>query len=273
MTALHTTAALPLYDAWDEVSAELTAIPLMLERVRYAAAIKPLTALPKSARILEAGCGAGRILRPLDALGYRNLTGIEISAARLRYVARHGPMSATLVCTDRVPFADAAFDAVVSAAVIEHVADPAAWLAQLARVVRPGGIVSLTSDTYMWRWLQHLGLYKSVQPLDRAIWPTTLIGWAKAAGLELAGCGGFVNVPEQEWFFPRQLKRLTSMRRWYCKMMGIRGTPRPGPAVPHVPELEGILEATERFPLTDAKDLLACVFSYESYFWFRKARG
>lgn len=270
MTTLNVPITGNLHDAWDEVAAELCEIPLLLEVVRYGAAIKPLTVLPKTAQILEAGCGAGRILRSLSALGYENLSGLEISHARLRYINRHGPSNARLVCTDKVPFADASFDAVVSAAVIEHVADPAPWLAELARVTRPGGLISLTSDTYMWRWLQLLGLYKTVQPLDRAIWPTTLIGWGRRAGLELVACGGFVNVPEQEWFFPKQLKRLTSLRRWYCKLRKIRGTPRPQPPVRHIPEVEGVLEAVDQFPMTDARDVLAAIFSYESFFWFRK---
>ena len=269
MTAIDPAAA-GLFTAWDEVAEELSAIPLLLERVRYAATIKPITTLPRSSRILEAGCGAGRILRPLEALGFDNLVGLEISPARLRYVDRHGS-AAQLVCSDRVPFADGAFDAVATAAVIEHVEHPADWLAELARVTRPGGLVSITTDTFMWRWLQQLGLYRSVQPMDRAIWPTSLIGWGRRAGLELVGCGGFVNVPDQRWFFPRQLKRLTSLRRWYCKLRHIRGTPRPQPHVPHVPEVESILEAVEQFPMSATRDVAACVFSYECYYWFRKA--
>jgi SAM-dependent methyltransferase len=261
-----------LGDAWNEVAAELIAIPLALERVRYAAAIKPLTVLPKSASILEAGCGAGRILRALDAIGYTNLTGVEISQARLDYVRAVGPTTARLVCDDKVEFPDESFDAVVSAAVIEHVEDPEKWLAGLARVARNGAVVSLTSDTYIWRWLKDLGLYKTLQPLDDAIWPRTLIGWARKAGLELIGCGGFVNVPEQQWYFGKQLKRLLSLRRWYCKMRGIRRprTAAPAPAPPTVGEVASILEALAAFDLDYKKDIQGCIWSYENYFWFRK---
>jgi ubiquinone/menaquinone biosynthesis C-methylase UbiE len=263
-----------LRETWDEVAAELTSIPLVLEHVRYAAAIKPLTRLPKSSSILEAGCGAGRILRSLDAMGYENLTAIELSLSRLHYVQFAGPMNAKLVCSDAIPFNDNQFDAIVSAAVIEHVTDPRAWLAELARVVRPGGVISIVTDPYIWRWLQMLGLYKSIQPIDRAIWPWKLLRWAREAGLTPIACGGFVNVPEQRQYFVRQLKRLTSIRRWIFKLTGIR-TSRPKTApdapAPEFDEVGMIVDAVRRFPRSRKLDMGNCLFSYENYFWFTKA--
>jgi SAM-dependent methyltransferase len=262
-----------LRDNWDEVAAELTRIPLVLEHVRYAACIKPLLSLSTTSRILEAGCGAGRILRALEALGYQHLTAIEISLERLRYVRRFGPACANLICSQEVPFGDGAFDAVVSAAVIEHVIDPKSWLAELSRVTRKGGIVSIVSDPYMWRWLELLGLYRSAQPLDQAIWPWKLLSWARAAGLRTVASGGFVNVPEQRWYFVRQLKRLSSMRRWLCKWRGIRRQVVPAPATsiePPADEVPMILGAVREF--TDARgiDMHSCIWSYENFFWFVK---
>ena len=64
-----------LRETWDDVAAELTSIPLVLEHPHYAAAIKPLTTLPKSSDILEAGCGAGRILRSARIDGVRKPDG------------------------------------------------------------------------------------------------------------------------------------------------------------------------------------------------------
>lgn len=272
MTALAQHHFGELAQSWDEVAAELSAIPLELERVRYASVLKFIESLAKEARILEAGCGAGRILRSLAAMGYENLVGLEISQSRLDYVSRVGPACAELVCSDRVDFADETFDAVVSAAVIEHVIDPAKWLGELARVTKRGGLISIATDTYMWQWLNRLGLYRTVQPIDQAIWPKALIRWGERAGLELAGCGGFVNVPEQRWYFARQLKRLTSLRRWWCKFWGIRRTQSatsesPAPAVD---ETASILEATRDFPLRQTRDLMGCIWSYECYYWFRK---
>ena len=275
MSALPLSNLRELSSAWNEVAAELNAIPLELECDRYAAVLKFVRSLPRTARILEAGCGAGRILRALDAMGYRDLVGLEISQARLDYIARAGPACAQLVCSDRVEFDDGSFDAVVSAAVIEHVTDPADWLAELARVTKPGGLVSIATDTYMWHWLKKLGLYRTVQPIDQAIWPATLIACARRAGLALVACGGFVNVPEQRWYFLKQLKRLTSLRRWWRRFRGTRASKlalAPAPPLP-VDETATILQAIDEFPLTSRRDIQGCIWSYECYYWFRKSHG
>jgi SAM-dependent methyltransferase len=254
-----------LLQAWDQAAEALNNISLAGERVRYAAAIKPLLSLPKNARILEAGCGSGRLLRALEALGYQHIVGMEISPARLSYVAQRGPSVAGLVCSSEVPFAAATFNAVVSGAVIEHVVDPAGWLAELARVIQPGGLVSIVTDTYIWRWLKRLGLYRSIQPLDEAIWPWRLIRWGQQAGLELVGCGGFVNTPDQRGYWGKQLLRLIPhterLRHWLN---------RTAVSVVTLDETAAILEAVQNFPDSARTCLWSCVWSYECYYWFRK---
>jgi SAM-dependent methyltransferase len=254
-----------LLRAWDEAAESLNGTPLIGQRVRYAAAIKPLLSLPKTACILEAGCGSGRILRALAGLGYQRLVGIEISHARLGKVKQLGPASAHLVCSSEVPFASQTFDAIVSSAVIEHVVDPSRWLAELARVARRGALVSIVTDTYMWHWLKSLGLYRSIQPVDEAIWPSTLIGWAARSGLKLVGCGGFNNTPDQRGYFIKQLLGLIPgtwrLRRWLRR-----------PPVPAIPpdEKTAILEAIQDLPDGAGLSRWACVWSYECYYWFQK---
>lgn len=251
--------------AWNQVAEVLNGIPLVAERVRYAAAIKPILILPKSARILEAGCGSGRVLRALAALGYHRIVGLEISFERLKEVARLDPSSTSLVCSSEVPFASETFDAVVSAGVIEHVIDPARWLVELGRVVRSGGVLSVTTDTYMWRWLSRLGLYRSIQPLDEAIWPTKLVRWGQRSGLNLLGCGGFINTPDQRRYFIKQLLSLIPktgpLRRWLSKS-----------TMPEVllDETEAILDSVRDFNDCTRVNLWSCVLSYECYYWFHK---
>ena len=108
------------------------------------------TAYPSGSNVLEAGCGVGAQTVPL----LRNspdvrLTCLDISAtslataeARIRAAClplpafRQGDLRA-------LPFADASFDHVFICFVLEHLADPAAALEELRRVLRPGGSLTV----------------------------------------------------------------------------------------------------------------------------------
>lgn len=63
----------------------------------------------------------------------------------------HGPKvhaTKTIVPGEPLPFADGHFDIVVSMDVIEHVPDPGPWLVEVMRVLRPGGLIFLTTPNY-----------------------------------------------------------------------------------------------------------------------------
>ncbi len=255
-----------LSHSWNRVAEALHDIPVYPQRIRYALAIRPILDLPKTAAILEAGCGSGRVLRALAALGYQNLVGQDISHAALRETAQQGPAWARLVCSEDMPFAPGAFDAVTSPGVIEHVQNPRRWLGELARVARTGAPVVITSDSYMWKWLQRLGLYVTMQPLDAAIWPTTLIRWARDAGLELVKYGAFINAPEQRGYFFKQLPRLLpGVGKRYAQRVN-----RAYPPETLAEETRLILDALADIPNHTFRGLWPCIWSYETYFWFRK---
>ena len=61
------------------------------------------------------------------------------------------PATATALSADatRLPFADGSFDAVIAAEILEHVPDDAAALAEVARVLRPGGTVAVTVPAWL----------------------------------------------------------------------------------------------------------------------------
>jgi len=102
--------------------------------------------LPTHGRVLEIGCGRGvalpvlaRLLRPSRLVGLDPNVGF-LEEARLR-VADAGA-AAELVPGDvrRMPFPDAAFDLVVDFGTCYHIARPEAALAEIARVLAPGGL-------------------------------------------------------------------------------------------------------------------------------------
>jgi 2-polyprenyl-6-hydroxyphenyl methylase / 3-demethylubiquinone-9 3-methyltransferase len=95
---------------------------------------------------LDVGCGAGLVCEPLARLGAR-ITGID-AAPELIVVAREHAAAMGLEIdyrTGDVQQLEGEFDLVTSMEVIEHVADPAAFVAELAKRLAPGGLLILST--------------------------------------------------------------------------------------------------------------------------------
>lgn len=89
--------------------------------------------------VLDVGCGDGQIARALARTGC-TVTGIDPTERNLE-VARErggGPTYINAGATD-LPFEDSSFDAVVACLVFEHIDDVDGAIAEVARVLRPGG--------------------------------------------------------------------------------------------------------------------------------------
>lgn len=97
------------------------------------------------ARVLDVACGAGIVAQRLCAPD-RAVIGIDFTPAmltRARELCQSAPQPQRahflVGRAERTPFADATFDAVVTRLSLHHVQDPAALVAEIARVLRPGG--------------------------------------------------------------------------------------------------------------------------------------
>lgn len=98
-------------------------------------------------RILDVGCGASPLGRLLVERGAA-VVGIDGSTAMLRIAAASAVEGLALVAHDLnepLPFADASFDAVTASFVLHYLEDWRAVLAELARVLRPGGVIVATT--------------------------------------------------------------------------------------------------------------------------------
>ncbi|WP_077799782.1 class I SAM-dependent methyltransferase [Streptomyces sp. JHA26] len=113
----------------------------------YAAAVAAL-GLREGGRVLDAGCGTGRALPPLRAaVGPSGVVvGADLTPAMLDAAARAGrDRDGRLLLADvtALPLRSCSLDAVFAAGLIAHLPDPAGGLRELARVVRPGGVLAL----------------------------------------------------------------------------------------------------------------------------------
>ncbi|MFC8994780.1 class I SAM-dependent methyltransferase [Streptomyces rochei] len=113
----------------------------------YTAAVAEL-GLSDGARVLDAGCGTGRALPPLRAaVGPSGLVvGADLTPAMLQAAVRAGrDRDGRLLLADvaALPLRSRSLDAVFAAGLVAHLPDPPANLRELARVVRPGGVLAL----------------------------------------------------------------------------------------------------------------------------------
>jgi dolichol-phosphate mannosyltransferase len=110
-------------------------------------------------RILDIGCGSSRIVQSLP-----QSVGLDMQIRKLRWLRAPGRqlVQASLM---QLPFADAAFDAVICSEVIEHIPRDEIDLGDMVRVLAPGGTLVLgTPDYGRWIWRALEGLYKKIFP-------------------------------------------------------------------------------------------------------------
>jgi ubiquinone/menaquinone biosynthesis C-methylase UbiE len=119
-------------------------------------------------RILDVGSGAGQIVRHLlkYADSDASITGIDLSPEMLRRAnARMKSSRPKFLSADlsHLPFADGAFDCITCGYVLEHLPSAKPGLAELARVLTPGGRILLltTEDSFSGAWTSRLFLCRT----------------------------------------------------------------------------------------------------------------
>ena len=180
--------------------------------------------------VLDAGAGQGTMSARLEQLGYE-VTSTDVSGAVVEILRERLSGSVAEASVTDLPFGDESFDGAVLGEVLEHVEDDRGALAEVARVLRPGGVLALSvpanprlqgpSD----EWAGHVRRY--TRP--------ALIDACTGAGLTVNRCVG--------WGFP--FSRLYH-RHVYERYLDRHGPSRPGGRNRHLVAAVGALLQVDR---------------------------
>jgi SAM-dependent methyltransferase len=126
-------------------------------------------------QVLEVGCGQGELARRLgEELGI-SVVAIDQSP-RMVEIARGRGVDARVGDVQALPFDDASFDVVVAAWMLYHVPDLDRGIAELARVLRPGGqlVAAANHPDHLYEMFALVGLDEWALPFDGANGAATL---------------------------------------------------------------------------------------------------
>ncbi len=156
------------------------------------------------ARVLDVGCGGGLLAESLSRAGAA-VTAIDLAPAMIEAARLHAALG-ELSIDYRVQSAEElaaaeprSYEAVTCMEMLEHVPEPAAMLATLARLARPGGhvfvstlhrnlrsfLAAIVAAEYVLRLLP-----RGTHEYERFIRPSELARWGRAAGLSLREVAG-----------------------------------------------------------------------------------
>ena len=169
---------------------------------------------PKSARALEGlrvldiGCGGGLLSEPMARLG-ADIVGADASETNISVAALHAREAGLAIdyrATTAEALADAGetFDIVLAMEIVEHVADLDLFIAETARMVRPGGLMVLSTINrtpkafllailgaeYVLRWLP-----RGTHSYEKLVKPRELAAALEKAGLAVSAEAGVVYEP------------------------------------------------------------------------------
>jgi 2-polyprenyl-6-hydroxyphenyl methylase / 3-demethylubiquinone-9 3-methyltransferase len=155
---------------------------------------------------LDVGCGAGLMCEPLSRMG-ATVTGVDAAPENVSAAKAHAEgqgLAIAYLCQD-VAGMKGQFDLVTSMEVVEHVADPAAFVAALADRLAPGGLMILSTPnrTALSRLAmitvgEGLGsIPKGTHDWDKFVAPDELEALAKEAGLAVVERRGLSFKPSK----------------------------------------------------------------------------
>ena len=176
---------------WDDLARTLLPVPEYRPRL--------LEQVPEGNSVLEIGIGTGGLLTEL-ALRASKVIGVDHSPAMLEEARRRlmdggvGRVELRLGEMSHLPLPDSSVECVVVNMVLHHAADPAAVLAEVRRVLAPGGVLLLADLARHEREAAREQLADQWLGFEEA----ELAGWLRATGFSKVACERIEGVSGQE---------------------------------------------------------------------------
>ncbi|CEO40952.1 class I SAM-dependent methyltransferase [Photobacterium kishitanii] len=125
---------------WDSV-ADLVSFNLEISAKDFIAVV------PLKAKVLDFGCGYGRITSQIYELGYSKIVGVDSSKEMInRGLSEYPELDLRYLLDDALPFFDSEFDSIVTCAVFTCIPEQSVRetvLSELRRVLKPNGVIYL----------------------------------------------------------------------------------------------------------------------------------
>ncbi len=154
---------------------------------------------------LDVGCGAGLLCEPLARMG-ASVTGVDAAPENIEAAMAHAAQSGLSIDYRAGEIAEQGlgqFDVVTSMEVVEHVTDPAAFIAELAAHLKPDGLMLLStpnrtaaSRLFLVEAAERLGqVPRGTHDWHQFLTPEELVALLTAAGLEVVAMQGIAFSP------------------------------------------------------------------------------
>ncbi len=166
--------------------------------------VRPLEGL----RLLDVGCGGGLLCEPMARLGAK-VTGVDALEQNIEIASLHAKevgleIDYRATTAEDLLAGGETFDIVLNMEVVEHVADPAAFLTDCGRLVAPGGLVfaatlnrtakafamAIVGGEYIMRWLP-----RGTHDWRKFVKPSELVDGLSGGGIEMLELTGVVYNP------------------------------------------------------------------------------
>lgn len=166
-------------------------------------------------RVLDLGSGTGWFSQ--RASGKRaDVVSLDISRSLIRITYERAQDQALVADAGRTPFPRESFQVIISSEVLEHMRDPSRGIAEIGRILAPGGIAAITTPNRRWLWLVRLATGIGMRPYrgyENFLGYDELRQLLVRAGLELEVHQGF-----HPW--PFHLSFLQPISRWVDRNAG-----------------------------------------------------